>query len=138
MSELTDFELLFDAAKNGFQALFKEHNEKFYYCTLILSEGGTPFISAFSEESLKVATQNNAKKYSPETLKWSYADSPYCGYGFEEYFLLLDKVFSERINNTTSDAEYDEVINYWLSLMEKVMEALDKKNIFGEGKKETI
>lgn len=134
MSKSTDFDLLLEAVRNGFQALFQEHNEKFYYCTLILSEGATPFISAFSEEALKEAVKKNDDKYSAEELKWSYADSPYCGYGFEEYFQSLDKVFSERINNISLDEDYVKEIEYWLSLMEKVMKTLDKEKIFGEGK----
>lgn len=134
MSELNDFELLLEATRKGFQSLFKEYNEKFYYCTLILSEGATPFISAFSEEALKEAVKKNDDKYSAEELKWSYADSPYCGYGFEEYFQALDKVFYERIDNISSDEEYEKEIDYWLSLMEKVMKTLDNEKLFSEGK----
>lgn len=134
MSELNDFDLLLEATRKGFQTLFKEHKEKFYYCTLILSEGATPFISAFSDETLKEAVRKNGDKYSSETLKWSYADSPYCGYGFGEYFQALDKVFHGRINKISSDEEYEQEIDYWISLMEKVMKTLDKEKVFGVGK----
>ena len=133
MSEMKDFDLLLESARNGFEALFKEHNEEFYYCTLILSEGATPFISAFSKESLREAVKKNGNKYSEEELKWSYADSPYCGYGFEEYFKEIDKVFFERMDKV-SDEDYDNEMEYWLSLMEKVMKTLDKEKVFGEGK----
>lgn len=129
----TDYELLLEAARNGFQALFREYKEKFYYCTLILSEGATPFISAFSEEALEAAVEENDGKYPAEELKWSYADSPYCGYGYEEYFQALDGVFFERMDNIPSDEEYDQEIEHWLSLMEKVMKTLDEEKIFGEG-----
>jgi len=37
MSRTEDFELLLEASRNSFKSLFKEHNEEFYYCTLILS-----------------------------------------------------------------------------------------------------
>ena len=133
MSEMKDFDLLLEAARNGFKSLFKEHNEEFYYCTLILSEGATPFISAFSKESLQEAVKKNNNKYSEEELKWSYADSPYCGYGFEEYFKEIDKVFFERMEKV-ADEDYDNEMEYWLSLMEKVMKTLDNEKVFGEGK----
>ena len=127
-----EYDILLEAARNGFEALFKEHDEEFYYCTLILSEGATPFISAFSKEALDAAVKKNYDKYSAEELKWSYADSPYCGYGFEEYFTEIDKLFNERMDNV-SDEDYDNEIEYWLSLMEKVMKTLDKEKVFGEG-----
>lgn len=134
MSELNDFDLLLEATRKGFQALFKEHKENFYYCTLILSEGATPFISALSDETFKEIVKKNGDKYSSETLKWSYADSPYCGYGFGEYFQVLDKVFYGRMKKISSDEKYGQEIDYWLSLMEKVMKTLDKEKIFGVGK----
>lgn len=132
MSETREFDMLLEASRNGFEALFKEHKEEFYYCTLILSEGATPFISAFSKEALNEAVKKNNGKYSAEELKWSYADSPYCGYGFDEYFKEIDKLFNERMDNV-SDEDYDNEIEYWLSLMEKVMKTLDKEKVFGEG-----
>ena len=98
MSKTNDFDLLLEATRNAFKALFEEHNENFYYATLILSEDGTPFISALSEEVLK----NLSEEYPDDDLedyKWSYADSPYCGYGFEKYFEELDKVFYERMES---------------------------------------
>ncbi|MBR0484110.1 MAG: DUF4303 domain-containing protein [Oscillospiraceae bacterium] len=133
MSEWNDFDLLLETVRNSFQALFKQHHETFYYCTLILSDGATPFISAFSEETLKEAVKNNPDD-SADDLKWSYADSPYCGYGFEEYFQELDNVFSKRMNAISSDEEYNKEIEHWLFLMEKVMKTLDKEKLFGEGK----
>jgi hypothetical protein len=134
MSKVGNFDLLLEASRNGFEALFNEHNEEFYYCTLILSEGATPFISAFSKEALNEVVNKNDGNYSVEELKWSYADSPYCGYGFEKYFNEIDKVFCERMNDV-SEGDYDTEIEYWLSLMEKVMKTLDKENVFGDRKK---
>lgn len=128
-----DYDLLLEATRNGFQSLFKEHNEKFYYCTLILSDGATPFISAFSDEALQEAVKKSDGEYSAQDLKWSYADSPYCGYGFEEYFKEFDKHFNERISDI-SDDEYDEEIEYWLSVMERVMKTLKKEKIFNIGR----
>lgn len=134
MRKTNDFELLLDATRNAFKVLFKEHNENFYYATLILSEGGTPFISALSEEVLK----NLSEGYTDEALKdykWSYADSPYCGYGFEEYFGELNKLFYERMKSISTDKGYEKEITHWLSDMEKVMKTLDEEKVFGEGEK---
>lgn len=134
MSRTEDFELLLEASRNSFKSLFKEHNEEFYYCTLILSEEAVPFISASSKESLNEIVSKNNGKYSVDEVKWSYADSPYCGYGFEEYFKKISKLFNERMNMVSND-DYDNEIRYWLSLMEKVMKTLDKEKVFGDGKK---
>ena len=129
-----DLDVLLDAARKGFGALFREHDEEFYYCTLILSEGATPFISAFSEEALEASAKAGGERYSADELRWSYADSPYCGYGYEEYFTELDKVFSERMENTP-DEDYDAAIDYWLGIMEKTMKQLAKEKVFGSRRK---
>ena len=133
MNEPTVYTALLNAARSAFQALFQEHNETFYYCTLILSEGATPFVSAFSEEALAAEVQKYEGRYSAEDLRWSYADSPYCGYGYETYFQTVDKLFNEQMSVVTSDEDYEAAIESWLSLMEQVMRTLDQEKLFGEG-----
>ena len=86
-------------------------------------------VRGLTEETVK----KYKRKYSADELKWSYADSPYCGYGYDKYFQKLNKAFSERMKNI-SDDEYGKEIDYWLSLMEKVMKKLDDEKVFGEGK----
>ena len=133
MSETKNYEVLLDATRNAFQALFKEHPEHYYYCTLIMSECATPFIAAFSEEALQQAVDANGGTYSAEELKWSYADSPYCGYGYEEYFTELEQVFNGQMDAIDNDDEYDAAIEDWMDMMERVMKQLDEEKLFGEG-----
>lgn len=127
------YEILLQATRNAFQTLFQEHPEHYYYCTLIMSECAVPFIAAFSEEALQQAVDANDGNYSAEELKWSYADSPYCGYGYEEYFTELEQVFNGQMDAIDNDDEYDAAIEDWMDMMERVMKQLDEEKLFGEG-----
>ena len=100
------------AAKKAFTQLFQEHNENFYYCSLITTgEGLCPIISAWSEEALDKAVEGlediEEAKYD---LKWSYAESTYFAYG-EEYFQDVKKVFSERMKQCTTDYEKEKEVS---------------------------
>ena len=75
----------------------------------------------------------NDGNYSAEELKWSYADSPYCGYGYEEYFTELEQVFNGQMDAIDNDDEYDAAIEDWMDMMERVMKQLDEEKLFGEG-----
>lgn len=124
------------AVKKAFTQLFQEHNENFYYCSLITTgEGLCPTISAWSEEALEKAAKDSkdveeAKYY----LKWSYGESPYFAYG-EEYFQDVKKIFSERMKQCTTDNEKDKEVLLRINSMEKVMHNLDIEGIFGQGEK---
>ena len=132
MSKTKNYEVLLDATRNAFQALFKEHPEHYYYCTLIMADCSTPCITAISEEALQQAVDNNGGNYSAEELKWSYADSPYCNYGYHKYFHEVSQLFNE-VNNIDNDDEYDAAIEDWMDMMERVMKQLDEEKLFGEG-----
>ncbi len=133
-------EVLYTAVEKSFTSLFKEHGgEHFYYCTLVMADAETPCISAQSEESLK-RYMNDGKISESEILdyKWSWADSPYCAYGYDEYFgeveELFDKCFRELLDSDCDDDELDREYQNWFNAMETVMKMLDEKGLFGTGK----
>lgn len=106
------------AAKKSFESLFKEHEEQFYYCTFIQAEDGTPFIFACSYEGLDRTLEQNGIDKNDENerseFKWSYADSPYCAYGYDDE--AYDREFEIRLNS-----------------MEEAMRQLDEEGLFGVG-----
>ncbi len=125
-------ECLVNAVERSFKALFAEKSESFYYCTLVMQELAVPYISAMSYEALEGLAVSEADR---DMLKWSYADSPYCGYGFDEYFGEVSQLFEKRFaqkcvgGESFIEAEYE----CWINSMEKAMSLLDEKGIFGTG-----
>ena len=124
------------AVQNAVVSLFQEYPEHFYYCSLITDgEAHAPILSAWSLEALKnrLEQEENPDQARLE-LKWSYADSPYCGYG-EKYFDDVDKLFSERPLTGSAMPFYKWDGEYQLRLraMEKAMSKLDQRGIFGKG-----
>jgi hypothetical protein len=90
-----------NAARKAFISLF-QNKESYYYCVL-LTTGETlpPYISAWSWEAL---AREGEKQYSPkisaekqmDILKYLPADSPYCGYGYDDYFSTVVEMFNKR------------------------------------------
>ena len=130
------YNTLMTAAKKGFTSLFSQHHEHFYYCALIMMEIATPCIGAISEESLEQVLNDNYSDRKDRNeirtaIKWSYADSPYIGFGFEEYFQEVDKLFNNDIwSEKLACEEYEQRVNDWISIMVDVMRELDKKGVF--------
>ena len=129
-------ETLLCAAEKSFAALFNEHgDEHFYYCTIVMADGAAPCISAQSEESLRAYFKENDINDSDILYyKWSWADSDYCAYGFDEYFGEVTAIFEKSFEDLLDDddkfeSKYDE----WFNAMETVMKMLDEKGIFGVG-----
>ncbi len=132
-------EVLYDAVHKSFTALFKEHSgEHFYYCTLVMADATTPCISAQSEESLeRYIKEENIDEDDIPDIKWSWADSPYCAYGYDEYFGEVEKLFEERFNNLEDEddeSKFELEYSSWMDAMETVMKMLDEKGFFGMGK----
>lgn len=127
-------ELIQAATEKALNKLFKEHKERFYYCSLITTgEGLCPIVSAWSEEALeRVAREEEEVEEAKYYLKWSYAETPYFAYG-EEYFVEVNKVFLERMRKLTTENEKDNEIQLRINSMEKVMHNLDMKGMFGKG-----
>ena len=136
-------DVLVDAAGKAFDDLKKNHNEKFYYYTFIMDDCCTPYISAVSEETFNTLLSDiNRDDYDSEEsykndylmCKWSFADTPYCAYGYDEYFGDVEKLFTERTDSIAEDDDigFENEIQLWLNSMEKAMKILDDKKVFGD------
>lgn len=126
-------EVIQKAAYKAFNELFKKHKERFYYCSLITTgEGACPIISAWSEEALeRAANEEDDVEEAKYYLKWSYEETPYFAYG-EEYFEEVKEVFLERMSKITTETERDEEIQLRINAMERVMHNLDEMGMFGQ------
>lgn len=131
-------DVLYDAAEKSFLSLFTEHSDEcFYYCTIVMAEAATPCISAQSYESLdKYIKENGMSDEDIAYCKWSWADSLYCGYGYDEYFGKVEELFEKRFADAEGDGcQCEDEYKTWLEAMETVMKMLDQKGVFGQGKK---
>lgn len=138
-----------EATRKAVVDLFTHHEaESFYYIALMTTgEALPPFLTALSEEGLEVTINRYKEKYPNDgyeqlkyELRWSYADSPYGIYKYEEYFKTVEHLFYERpnlyeLNEDESKIEFD----FRLELMEQVMLELDKDGLFGKkGKRQNL
>ena len=115
-----------DAARAAISDLFQAHSgETFYYCSLITTgEGHPPVLSAWSKEALARAVGNEPD--AEAELKWSYADSPFCGYG-QAHFDRLRDLFDARPAPDLAE------VGLRLSAMEQAISRLDAEGLFGVG-----
>ena len=99
-------EIIQSATENALIKLFEEHDESFYYCSLITTgEGLCPIISAWSMEALeRVANESGDVEEAKYYLKWSYSETPYFAYG-EEFFEDVKNVFIDRMNKLKTAEE---------------------------------
>lgn len=125
-----------NATRKAFQELFQIHNETFYYCSLITQEMACPYISAWSKEALKAYCKENeiTSEEDISDYRWSYADSPYCAYGWD-YFNEVDRLFAAEDTGSMGMEEYDKWADDLLDCMERVMCELDQEGVFGTGEK---
>lgn len=123
-----------NATKKALSELFKEHRERFYYCSLITTgEGLCPIISAWSYEALdRVANEGDNVEEEKYYLKWSYDETPYFAYG-EEYFQEVNRLFLERMRLLKTQKEKEEEIKLRINSMEEAMHNLDMEGMFGSG-----
>ncbi|MCR5609125.1 MAG: DUF4303 domain-containing protein [Lachnospiraceae bacterium] len=132
-------ELIQEAAQKAFTKLLSEHNERFYYYSLITTDNALcPCIAAWSYEALDNAINDKNKDY----IKWDIAESPYYAFAYEEYFGNVEKVFNDRMEEIESrvygerfkvigdEGEIDKEIELRLNSMEEAMRNLDKKGFF--------
>lgn len=130
------------AAHKAFSELF-ENRERFYYCTLLTTgEGFPPIISAWSIEALEREAHLHTTRSSvvpmgekrcvDNGLIWSYADSPYYAFGYEEHFGGLIDLYAHRalsvfdLGETEGDKEY----YFRLGAMRAAMVQLDREGLF--------
>ena len=129
------YKLLLNATENSFTELFEKYNEQFYYCSLVMMDCSTPCISALSMKAYQQllednADGNNSSEEDKIYFKWCYAESPFLGFGYKEYFKEVDEFF---FRDVLSEIPYEEVemrINDWLISMRDVMKTLKDKGIF--------
>jgi len=124
------------AARMSFCTLF-ENGERYYYCTLYTTgEGHAPSISAWSWEALAVESARQAEESDTpvstiaDLIKWSYADSPYCCFG-DDNFDGVKQRYNER--PFIADLENDDwncELDVRLKAMELAMKMLDDEGIF--------
>jgi hypothetical protein len=119
-------DLTADVTRVAIRDLFERHpDEEFYYVTLI-STGTIPFLSAWSKQALERAAKGLPERM--DLLKWSYADSPYCGYRSDD-FDKLHRCFDEK----RRDLDFLDYFELTLNVAEAVMHRLDLEGIFGTG-----
>ncbi len=130
------FKLLYEAAESAFTDLFAEHDERYYYCTLVTTgDGACPYISAWSHEALaRYVEENGIPEDEIIYCEWSYADSPYCIYGWD-YFGDVEKYVNEHRSLSRDDDVRDNWYNLLMDTMERVMKKLDAQHVFGKGKR---
>jgi hypothetical protein len=111
--------------------LFREYpGHDFYYCSLITSgEGLAPVLTAWSKEALQAAVKKAGNDPSArDELKWSYADSPFYGFG-EKHFTRVNQAFDSLPTDGAIGIEAR------LRSMEEAMARLDREGFFGSGSK---
>lgn len=133
----TIYNTLLQATENSFLNLFKKHKGSYYYCALVMAEVSPPCIVAMSTEILEqiaddiVNKTESDRKKNTRNRKWSYAESPFWGFGYKEYFGEVEKIFYEDIwGQEISDMEFSNRIKDWLRIMCDVMMNLKEKKIF--------
>lgn len=137
------FDLLLEASEKGFSRLFEEHKEHFYYCSLVMMDEATPCITAMSEEVFTQFLDNdtnnsNSEEENENYYKWAYAESPYLGFGYDEFFTEVNDFFNSDLSDEISDDEYERRINDWLIIMRDVMKALKDKGVFINSRNENV
>lgn len=131
------YHLLLDASEKSFSKLFEVNREHFYYCSLVMMECATPCITALSEEAYRKLLEENAAGENSSGddkayYRWAYAESPYLGFGYEEYFSEVSRYYSQDVSYALSGDEFEKRINDWLQAMVTVMETLKQKGMFME------
>jgi hypothetical protein len=95
-----------------------------------LTPGEQPIGNSQLEET--VARQRDPVA-SRRAIKWSYADSPFCGYG-ADHFSEVKALFAKRPEMSPSDVPgWEEEWRARVGAMEDAMRRLDAEGLFGQG-----
>ena len=122
--------VLQSAFKNAISALRSEHNENFYYYAFIYDELLRPYISALSYEAYEKLMIDNDNE---EGWKWWAFDSPYCDYGYDEFFKEVDNMLLQRENGMSDDELFGVEWDTRIDSMEEALKRLDEAGFFGTG-----
>ena len=130
------YDALFAAVEKGFSALFSQHPDHYFYCALMMLEAAPHCIAAISEESVEAvldAQCSDAQEKAEERAfyRWSYADSPYFGFGYEAFFGEVDALFNQDVwDERIGEAECEQRVRDWLRIMRDVMRQLEQNGMF--------
>ncbi|WP_297975700.1 DUF4303 domain-containing protein [uncultured Capnocytophaga sp.] len=126
-------EAIFEATQKAFLKLF-ENGEHYYYCVLLTTgEALPPCIAAWSEEALeRFVKEESIPEEEIPYYKYSFADSPYYAFGYEEYFQQVVQLFEQRdsLMNYNNEEQWNEEYNLRLAAMVYAMKKLDETGIF--------
>lgn len=130
MSEDDLVQAIADATRSAVAALYERNpGHHFYYVSLITSgEAHSPTLTAWSHEALAAAVASRPDDVNAAMeLKWSYADSPFFGWG-EEFFYVVRSLVDARCTEMVRDfaAEFE----LRLRLLEKAVRKLDEEGLF--------
>ena len=139
-----------DATRKALIELF-ESGERFYYFALITNSDTVlaPFVSAWSWESLaEEMDDEDNEDYDEESLKWSWADSPYNGFGnadfgFEEHFEKVKSIwgklpdmgeifYNDELNDDESHELWEKHFNFRIDAMVAALKQLDDEGMFAK------
>ena len=124
---------IFEAAKKAFLKLF-ENGEHYYYCVLLTTgEALPPCIAAWSAEALeRLVKKESIPEEEIPYYKYSFADSPYYAFGYEEYFQQVVQLFEQRdsLMDYNNEEQWNEEYNLRLAAIVYAMKKLDASGIF--------
>lgn len=128
--------VIYTSVKAAATSLLK-NGEHFYYFSLVTSgEAHPPTLSAWSWDALErtAATDPNPEAARLD-LKWSYADSPYFGYGEKEFFAPVIAAFADRpvMRYDWPPGMWRTEYEYRLAAMEEAVRRADADGVFGTG-----
>ena len=128
-------EALVKAARAAFLSLKETAREHFYFYAFIFDEGLHPYISAWSYEALeKSMLEQQIPEEDKSWWKWDSADSPYAGYGYDEFFGEVSELLDKRADGLSDDELYGTEWAVRIDSMEEAMKRLDSSGLFGTGK----
>ena len=124
---------IFEAAKKAFLKLF-ENGEHYYYCVLLTTgEAHPPCIAAWSVEALeRLVKEESIPEEEIPYYKYSFADSPYSAFGYDEYFQQVVQLFEQRdsLMDYNNEEQWNEEYDLRLAAMVYAMKKLDIVGIF--------
>ena len=124
---------IFEATQKAFLKLF-ENGEHYYYCVLLTTgEALPPCIAVWSEEALeRLVKEVSIPEEEIPYYKYSFADSPYYAFGYEEYFQQVVQLFEQRgsLMDYNNEKQWNEEYNLRLAAMVYAMKKLDASGIF--------
>jgi len=128
-----------DATRAAVTTLFREHpDDDFYYLSLITTgDVHAPTLTAWSWDALEATVR--ARPDDPqarEMFKWSWADSPFVGYG-DQHFDHVQRLY--RALGSPDDGAPDEASSafddFRMEALVAAMQRLDGEGLFGRGSK---